>query len=120
MSKIILIFVQRNTHMEKLAYTNKFGDTIYENVERFDIRGTIMSRTIHKVGDMILYRLWVEDSNGGKHVTIWSSAKGFDSTKLGIGEHSVRFKGFIRTNYYCGADGKEKEYKEYKAQEMSL
>jgi len=106
--------------MEKLVYTNKFGDTICENVDRFEIRGTIMSRTIHKVGNMVLYRLWVEDSDGGKHVTIWDSAKGFDSKKLGVGEHSVRFKGFIRTQHYCGADGIEKKYKEYKAQEMSL
>ena len=59
--------------MEKLAYTNKFGDTIYENVDRFEVRGTIMSRTIHNVGNLVLYRLWVEDGNGGKHVIIWSN-----------------------------------------------
>ena len=104
--------------MESIIYTNKFGDKIVEKAEAFDFRGTIMSRSHHDVCGHIVCRLWVEDSNGGKSVTIWDSAKGFDLSSLKVG-YSVRFKGYVKRQGYCDRNGNGKEYLEYKAQEMS-
>lgn len=102
----------------EMIYTNKFGDKIVNNVEPFDFRGTIMSLNRQEVSNAVVYRMWVEDSKGGKSVTIWDSAKGFNLSILKVG-YAVRFKGFIKRQAYCGNDGAEKVYLEYKAQEMS-
>lgn len=103
--------------MEKIAYRNKFGDTIYENVERFHISGTIMSAHCDRIGDNdIHHRLYVEDSLGGYYVTVWNNVKGYDRKKLKIGEN-IEIKGIIITNHYDSEDG-VKELKEYKVQEI--
>jgi len=101
----------------KMAYTNKYGDKVYENVEPFEFRGTIMSASIEKVGACTLHRLYVEDAEGGKHVTVWDNAKGYDREKLKVG-YSVRFSGIIRKNNYYDSEGKVRTYKEYKAQSI--
>lgn len=103
--------------MEKIAYKNKFGDTIYKNVDRFHISGTIMSAHCDRIGDNdILHRLYVEDSLGGYYVTVWNNAKGYDRGKLKIGEN-IEIKGIIHTNHYDSENG-VKELKEYKVQEI--
>jgi hypothetical protein len=117
-SKILRTFVETIRDMERMAYTNKNGKTIYENVERFGIRGTIMSITTHKVADSFVHRLNVEDSRGGHSVTIWNTAKGYDRELIKQG-HSARFKGVVHRQHYLGADGTDKVFLNYCASEIS-
>lgn len=105
-------------NMERVAYTNKYGDKVYENVERFNIRGTIMSSTTHKVADNFVHRLYVEDSTGGYPITIWDTAKGYDRSLVKQG-HSARFKGVVHRQPYMGADGTGKVLLTYSAAEIS-
>jgi hypothetical protein len=103
--------------MERIVYTSKYGDKIVEDVERFDIRGTIMGASVHKVGDCTLHRLFVEDGKGKYHISVWDSARGYDRDALKQGR-SVRFRGLIHRQGYMGEDGTPKSFKDYKAQEM--
>lgn len=101
-----------------IVYTNKHGESyISNNVEKFDIRGTIMTAAIKKVGDMINHRLYVEDGKGGYAITIWSSANGYDANALRVGR-VVRFRGTMHKQHYMGSDGTAKYFKDYKAYEM--
>ena len=100
-----------------MVYRNKWGDEIYENVERFDLRGTIMSVNRQEVGEVSIHRMYVEDSKGGHSVTVWDNAKGYNPSVLRVG-NSVRFRGIIRKNRYMDSNGAEKVYEEYKALEM--
>ena len=108
----------KDMDMEKMIYTNKDGAQVYENVDRFNIRGTIMTAGISRVCDSYVHRLYVEDSRGGYPITVWDSAKGYDRALLKQG-HSARFKGIIHYRTYMGSDGTEKVYKDYNATEMS-
>lgn len=118
-SKILRTFALETIRdMEKIAYANKNGKTIYENVERFNIRGTIMSVTTNKVADSFTHRLYVEDSRGGHTITIWSTAKGYDRELIKQG-HSARFKGVAHRQHYIGADGTDKVFLNYRASEIS-
>lgn len=104
--------------MEKLVYTNKFGDKVTENVERFSIRGTIMSASISKVSDnAVVHRLVVEDGKGRYSVTIWNNAKGYDKDKLKAGL-PLSAKGIVRRQVYPKSEGGFAEYVEYKALEI--
>lgn len=101
-----------------IVYANKHGESyISNNVEKFDIRGTIMTAAIKKVGDMINHRLYVEDGKGGYAITIWSSANGYDANALRVGR-VVRFRGTMHKQHYMGSDGTAKYFKDYKAYEM--
>lgn len=101
---------------KKITFVNKFGDTICKEVETFNLIGTIMSRSIKKVGDNVEYRLWIEDGKGRYHITVWDYAKGFSSDKLKDG-HRCGFKGIIQSDVICSFDGYT-ELKNYKAQEI--
>ena len=101
-----------------MVYTNKNGESlVMRNVEKFDIRGTIMSASINKVGDLVIHRLYVEDGEGGHSVSIWSNAKGYNREILRTG-HSVRFRGVMHKQGYVASDGTEKFFNDYKASEM--
>ena len=102
----------------EIIYKNQFGDTIRKQVETFAFRGTIMNERVQEIGDCVMHRLWVEDSEGGKVVVVWNSAKGYDREKLRVGK-SAYFKGIIHANGYIDSEGNEKVYKEYSAQEIS-
>lgn len=101
-----------------IVYTNKYGASyVSNNVEKFDIRGTIMTAAIKKVGDMINHRLYVEDGKGGYVISIWSNANGYNVNVLRVGR-AVRFRGTMHKQYYMGSDGTAKYFKDYKAYEM--
>ena len=99
------------------TYTNKYGDTIRREVENFDFRCTIMNARIQKVGDFVVHRLWVEDKDGGKAVTIWNNARGYNPELIKAG-HSIHIKGYVNAQSYLNEHGQPVIYKEYKAQEM--
>lgn len=100
-----------------ITYTNKDGMTIVDkNAERFDIRGTIMSVSFDKVCELTRARVYVEDSEGGKSVSIWNTAKGYSRSRLRTG-HSVRFKGISHKQFYDSEKG-VKSYIDYRAFEM--
>ena len=103
--------------MERIAYTNKDGQSIYENVEKFSIKGTIMSASRNKVGNCTVHNLYVEDSKGGYHVVVWNNAKGYDADKLRTG-YAISVKGVVHFCGYMGADGTPKTYKKYSAHEI--
>ena len=111
-SNILLTFaLERIRDMERMTYTN-------ENVERFDIRGTIMSVATNKVVNTFLHRLYIKGSCGSHFITIWSTAKGYDRKLLKRG-NSVRFKGIVHRHHYFGADGTDKVLLNYYASEIS-
>lgn len=104
------------------VFVNSWGDTIpVRNVERFDnLRGTIMGYPrFQKVCNLEICRFWIEDGEGGKSVSIWSSMKGYDKEKIKLGA-SVIITGMVQRNYYMGEDGTEKYCKEYKAHEIKF
>ena len=104
--------------MERIAYMNKSGQSIMENVEPFEFRATIMNEKVQQLRDQVVHRLWVEDGEGGKVVVVWNNAKGYDRDLLRAG-HSAYFEGFIRKHGYMDSEGREKFFKEYKAQKIS-
>lgn len=104
------------------VFVNSWGDTIpVRNLERFDnLRGTIMGiPRFDKVCNVELCRFYFEDGEGGKQVSIWSSMKGYNKERIRQGA-SVIITGMVQRNYYMGADGTEKCFKEYKAHEIKF
>ena len=101
----------------EIVFKNNRGESVTQNAERFDIHGTIMTAHAERVADCILHRLYVEDGQGGYHITIWNTATGYNPDKLKVG-NSVRFRGLLHKQYYCGGDGTGKCYLDYKANEM--
>lgn len=105
------------TRKENIAYKNAYGDTISKSAKRFFVRGTIMTARRQMVGNHVCHELYVEDSEGGYHVTVWDSAIGYDKQKLRQGM-SVAIKGVATHTIISGADGRPLRVTRYHACEI--
>ena len=103
--------------MAQIVYKNFHGEQIVKNLDTFDIRCTITNIKQIFVDRFVCCRMCVNVDNEKKNATIWENAKGFNLDKLKVGA-TLRFKGFIQRNGYCGADGLPKTFCEYKIKEM--
>lgn len=103
--------------MATIAYKNQFGDVIMENVDKFDIRGTIMSRKVVKVNGCIGFDIIIEDAKGRYKMIVWDYHKGFDSDKIKQG-YGIRVRGVIHKQGYTDKEGKYAYYNQYKVQEV--
>lgn len=100
------------------SYKNQFGEVIMENLDRFEIRGKIVSERVEEINDSIGVDVTIENSDGKHRMIIWDSVKGFNLNKIKQG-NPIRVFGLIRKQGYTAADGSYKYYDKYSVQEIA-